>query len=107
LPYIAEAETLDLEAGDGTIQGYARSIDKVMLRFENTRGLWIGPDAANLTELKMRTDEDMGEPIALLTGDKEVELNNTWATKGRILMRQLDPVPFTLLAAIPTLEIGG
>lgn len=107
LSYIAEVETLDLEAGDGTIQGYSRSIDKVMLRFENTRSLWVGPDASRLNELKMRTDEDLGEPIALLTGDKEVELNSGWDTKGRILMRQLDPVPFTLLAAIPTLEIGG
>lgn len=107
LPYKSEVETLDIEDPGRTIQGYFRSIDSVVMKFERTRGLWIGPDEANLSELKMREYENMGDPIELLTGSKTIELNNGWNTQGRILARQIDPVPFTLLSTVAKTEIGG
>lgn len=109
LPYKAELETLNIEASNGTIQGATKAIDSVVVRFERSRGLWIGQgeEEPTLIEAKMRENEEMGDPIALLTGDKEIEIMGGWNLNGRIVIRQLDPVPFTILAVIPRAEVGG
>ncbi|HZX69766.1 MAG TPA: ubiquitin-activating E1 FCCH domain-containing protein [Rhodanobacter sp.] len=115
LQYISDMETLDIEAPSGTIQGLFKKVSKVVVRFEKSRGLLIGhsevPEEStiqnDLIEMKQRSTELMGDPTALLTGDKEIILDPSWNTNGRIFMRQKYPLPMTILAVIPTLSVGG
>ena len=70
------------------------------------RGLFIGPRIDRLTEMKQREDELMGNPTELLTGDKSVTLEPEWNTNGRVVLRQINPLPMTVLAIIPDIEVG-
>jgi len=106
--YISDIETLDPEPdAKKTIQGKSRLIPVVTVRFENSRGLLIGPDSAHLTEMKQREFEPIGAPTALLTGDKEIRIFSNWNKTGRIFLRQKDPLPMTILALIPDTIVTG
>jgi hypothetical protein len=48
-----------------------------------------------------------GTPIGLLTGQERVILDPTWNSNGRILIRQDNPLPCTILAAIPEVDVGA
>lgn len=106
LKYISDLETLDIEAPEGTIQGRISKISTVTIRFKDSRGLLFGPDTDDLIEMKQRENEDWGTPTGLLTGDREVRLQPDWKANGRIFLRQNQPLPMTILAIIPDIEVG-
>lgn len=108
LSYVSDIQTLDIETqdGSGSIQGVPKSISSVNVKFKDSRGLLAGPSSANLTEMKQREDEAYGAPTTLLTGDKTIVLNDKWNTNGRIFLRQKDPLPMTILAIAPEIEVG-
>ncbi len=106
LSYTCDMETLDPEPSPTTtIQGKKKSIPVVTVRFENSRGLLIGPDSSHLTEMKQREFEKIGQPTALLTGDKEIRIETNWRSNGRLFLRQKDPLPLTILALIPEMQV--
>ena len=86
-------------------------INKVSLYVEKSRGIWIGPKPPtddtvdpleNLTELKIRNEEGYDDPVELVTKVVEVNISGEWNSNGRIFIRQIDPVPLTILAIMPT-----
>jgi hypothetical protein len=97
LSYVSDLETLDLELQDKVITGSEVKVSEVAVRFEKSRGLLIGPNEANLTEMKQREFEKMGEPTNLLTGVKKITLPPDWKSNGRIFIRQVDPLPMNIL----------
>lgn len=105
LRYISDLETLDIEAPEGTIQGKMIGLSSIKVRFAKSRGLLVGPDKDNLIEMKQRKFEALGEPTDLVTGDINISVPSAFDTKGRMLLRQKDPLPMTILAVIPELEI--
>ena len=109
LPYASTLETLnvDLTAQGDTLQGKKKVINQVTLRLEDTRELWIGPDTDHLVQVPFRTDEGYEEATRLYTGDKRVTIRSSWGTNGRIVIRQSDPLPITILAVIPEVSPGG
>lgn len=111
LPYTAELETLELDVGQvrglGYVQGRQKSIAKVTLRVEKTRGIFIGHDTSHLIEHKARSTEAWGEPTSLTTGDIDVILDPHWSRNGSFVVRQTDPLPMTILAAFPDVALGG
>lgn len=109
LKFIADIETLDLVEGDprtGTTQGLQRKIPNATLRFERSRGVFVGPSTSLLTEMKQREFEAYGDPTALLTGDKRIDLMSDWNDNGRVFIRQKNPLPLTILAIIPEMDTG-
>lgn len=106
LPIQADFETLDIENSKGTIQGKRKTISAVTFRVENTRGGKVGPSFDRLTEFKQRAYEAYGEPTELKTGDIQVTIPSQWSTNGSLAFRQDDPLPVTILATIPEVEIG-
>lgn len=107
LRYVADVETLDVETpGSGTVQGHLKKISTATIRFERSRGLLFGPSSDQLTEMKQREFEKLGEPTALLTGDKLVTFNPSWNTHGRVFLRQKYPLPMSILAVIPDISIS-
>jgi hypothetical protein len=109
LPYTAELETLnpELPLKNGTSQGRKMRIPEVTLRFLNSRGGWVGPDSSNLKDIVYRTTELIGEPIALFTGDMVEQISSSYGTSVGVFYQQVDPLPVTLLAVIPRVELGG
>jgi hypothetical protein len=105
--YIADIQTLNVEAPGGTIQGQPTKLSQVTIRFEKSRGLLIGPSTSQLVEMKQREFEVMGAPTELLTGDKEIKLKPNWNTNGRLFLRQNNPLPITVLAIIPNVQVGA
>lgn len=108
LPITADVETLDVE-DESTAEVRARHklIKSVDLLVESSRGIWAGPDANNLLELKQRDTEAWGAPTDLDTGLVEIDLNSTWNKPGRVFVRQQDPLPVNILAIIPYGSVGG
>jgi hypothetical protein len=113
MPYIAEVETLDLEVPRNTIQGLKKKIPKVSIKFENSRGMVVGPaegrttsTPSNLTEMKQREFERLGEPTRLFTGIQVITLKSAWKTSGKLLLRQKDPMPMNITSIIPELQVG-
>ena len=109
LGYSSELETLDIEIPNAaTLQGRLKKVAQVTVRFARSRGLLIGQgsqDDSYLVEMAQREDENYGDPTTLLTGDKKITIDSNWNSNGRIRLRQKDPLPMTILAVIPDVEL--
>ena len=105
LPVTADLETLDIDAAQGeSVVDKKKLIGKVNLIVDKTRGLWAGGDSTDLndlTEYKLRDEEGYEDPVDLKTGTIEVNIQPQWNSNGRVLIRQIDPVPATVLAIVP------
>ncbi len=114
LPYTADLETLDIDTPDGaSLKSGKMLINSVTLLVDHSRGMWIGAGdpapavnlvgrGSGLREAKIRDAEDYDAPVDLLTGDLKVNFDASWNKTGRIFIRQVDPVPMTILAAVPS-----
>ncbi len=107
LPYDCDLETLNVDAGQPTLQGRRARVGTVTLRLLESRGLLAGPDVDALTEMKERSDEAYGEPIALYTADRELLIEPRWSDGGRVHLRATPGLPATVLAIIPRIDAGG
>ncbi len=107
LPYTSTLQTMRIESGakDGTAQGKKKRISRVTYRLYDTLGLKHGPSASRLDIIPFRSSaDDMDEPPALFSGDKEVEFPRNWDTDGYVFLVQDQPLPFTILAIMPELN---
>lgn len=109
--YYADVELLDIEdPGPSTIQGRHRRVAQVVIRVVKSRGMWVGGGADDMADLelvewKQREDELYGEATALFTGDVEIDILPEWNSHGRVLIRQRDPLPLTIVAMAPKFEL--
>ena len=111
LPYLSDLETLNVDTPQGpSIHSDLKKIHKLKMQVEDTRGLFAGPcppaddeDNAveNLDELKIRNQEAVGENTRLFTGDEHITIASEWNSNGRVFLRQVDPLPATIMALIP------
>lgn len=105
LPYECDFETLDLDVAGEQLRDRRKQVVSVSLLVKDSRGGWIGPDEDNLTELKV--DTAIGDPLDVVSGVVEVNITATWEQSGRFMVRQSDPLPLTILSAIPCGSVGG
>jgi hypothetical protein len=99
--YTSTIETLRLEAGadDGVAQGKIKRIHGVTARFFNTVGAELGPDTSNLDRLPFRDSSmNMDEAVPLFNGDKEIYFPSGYENDARVIVRQSQPLPMTVLA---------
>lgn len=109
LQYLSDLETLNIEVPlkDGTAQGRKIKIGHVIFRFIKSRGGYIGPDSTRLYEGFIPPRASLGTPPDLYTGDKRQPLGGGYEDGARIFFRQQDPLPVTISAVIPEINIGG
>lgn len=107
LPIEADIETLDLDIVEEVLTDRRKRVREAVLVVTESRGIYAGPDAAHLVEYKQRSTEPMGTPTQLKTGQVALNVRATWSDHGRIFVRQSDPLPLTILAAIRGGDIGG
>jgi hypothetical protein len=111
LPYTADIETLDVDVSQGeTARDKKHMVSQVNLFVEDTRGLWVGPKPPSddtsdpledLYEIKVRQSETMDAPVDLKTEVLNVKIKSEWNGNGRVFIRQVDPVPSTILSIMP------
>lgn len=110
LPYTMDIETLDIDVPQGeTLQDKKIAITDVTIKFEHTRGIYVGakePDGADaledLNEMKLRSFESMDQAIRPFSGNKKIQVRSDYKTNGRIFLRQVDPVPVQILSISPS-----
>jgi hypothetical protein len=110
LPIVADLETLDIDVVQGeTISDKKNIVSKVNIQIESSRGIFAGteePDGDDLLEglfeVKMRNAEGNDDPVELKTGKVEVNLSGEWNNNGRVFIRQIDPLPLSVLSIAPS-----
>lgn len=108
LPYTADMQTLPLAMEtEAAFQGTRKNVSKVYARLSRSSGVFAGPTADTLVELKQRGDEPMGEPPALLSGIYEIPIRGSWSDEGQVWLRQANPLPLMVSAIVLEVEAGG
>jgi hypothetical protein len=111
LPYLPDLETLNIDSvSNETMADKKIIISNVTMFVKKTRGVWVGArppsdDETNplegLEEYKARNEEVYDEPIALRGDQIEIKNQPEWNNNGRVFVRQVDPLPLTVLAIMP------
>jgi hypothetical protein len=107
LPYDSDFETLDLNVQGQSMQDKVKNVRSVTLIVEDTRGLQAGPDADHLLGIMPMMSGQYGTPVSSETGTIKANIISDWSEGGRVFVRQSNPLPATILAAIPEVAIGG
>ncbi len=109
LSYVSELQTLDLDVNsqEGNNQGKKQKISRVVVRLLETRGGSIGPDGDHLFPIPYRSFEIFNQATGLFTGDKDQSISQDWGRSCKLTVRQTAPLPITILALIPDVELGS
>jgi hypothetical protein len=103
LPYTGVLETLPVSQ----LPGRRKSLAKVTLRVNRSRGLKWGPIAGPIYEHKDRFAEAPGQPVRLITEDIDLNLSGNWSLRGQMRIETTPGLPAGVLAVIPEAEAGG
>jgi len=99
--YTSLLQTLRMEAGaeDGVSQGKIKRIHGVTARFLDTVGAEIGTDTTNLDRIPFRDSSmDMDTAVPMFSGDKEISFPSGYDNDAKVMIRQNQPLPMTVLA---------
>ena len=112
LPILADIETLDIDTTEGgSLMDRNKLIPEVIVYMEETRGLWAGQKAPDddtvnplqdLREMKVTQPTNIEDPPELITDKKKIPTAGRWDSRGHMFLRQVDPVPATILAWAPS-----
>ena len=118
LPITADLETLNIDTAQGqSILDKKKAINQVSMWVEETRGLFVGavpPEGITLSSLqgldttltsffepKVRYSEGYSQPNQLLTRVIVQPIGGQWNSHGRVLIRQVDPLPAAIISVAP------
>jgi hypothetical protein len=107
LPYLCDFETLDLDVDGQEIRSKRKNITHVKLLVQDSRGIFAGPDLNTLDELPATQVTTYDDTYPLNSGLVTIPIASTWDERGGVAVRQVDPLPLAILAAIPCGDIGG
>ncbi len=100
-----DIESLDLDASGTNIRDKQKRLGSVTLLLDkSSRSFSAGPDEDNLTPNVVGLVDQAGEEF---TGQVELSITADWSKPGRVLIRQTDPLPITILGMLPNLIPGG
>lgn len=107
LKYTQQIQTLYLTMDDlqrGSIQGKRKLVPATTLRLDCTKGIKVGQDFDNLTEVPDCGDIDANfvglNPGELFAGDAYIVMGAAWDEKGEICIQQDLPLPASVLGII-------
>ncbi len=106
LLYSSDLQTMRLDEGyTETTQTKTKRVYDLSVRFLDTIGASVGPDADTLTSIDFRdSSASMDLPVPLFTGDKSIEFDVGHGTEGLIYIKQPQALPMTILGIYPRLE---
>ncbi len=101
----ADFESLNLDVQGSAIRDKRKRVGSVTLIVDrSSRVFYSGPDTDSLVRYELS-----GAELAVdeHTGHVEVQLSTTWNEHGRVFVRQLDPLPLTILGILPNALTEG
>lgn len=117
IPYICDVQTLEIEQNSPTLVNIAKNVGRMQLRLEESLGLYGGRvdpgDDTPLTglnpinqsvlhDLGVEDDRDYQMPYTGVVGGV---IKGHWDTGGKVLLRKIHPVPWTLLSIYIPVEM--
>lgn len=119
MPFVSDLQTLNIDADGTALLGKQKTANQIEIYLKESRGVWVGPrdpaddpnntsDALlwNLVELRQRSNENYYEPVAPFTGTERVNILAEWNSNGRIFIRQVDPLPISVLAVLTDCQVS-
>lgn len=101
----AEIELLDLDVQGTDARAKLKRVGGLdVLLDASSRSFFAGPDVGHLRHYTAPVFEPASDAF---TGIVEMNLDSTFNRYGRVLIRQTDPLPLTILGVIPRVELGG
>jgi hypothetical protein len=107
LGYNCDFETLEVSFQGDVVQSRKKQVSRVALRVLESRGLSAGKDVNNLYEIRARTPAMGYDDIPSKTEEQRLGIAPGWSDYGQIYVRQGYPLPATVLAIIPEIEVSG
>lgn len=109
LPITADLETLPLamQVDNAFGQGRPKNLNAVWMRVYRSSGIFAGPSFDRLTEAKQRTTEPYGSPPALKSDEIKIAISPSWQAGGQLCVRQVDPLPLTVVSLTLEVAVGG
>lgn len=111
LPYTSDVRTLDLENIQGeTMIDRRKNVKGVTIHLEKSMGAFVGgapptndsvDPLENLDDIKLRLNENYGQPISLHDGPVYVPIMSRPTQGGEVFIRQVDPIPISILTIAP------
>lgn len=105
VPYNSDAELLDVAAP--SLKQHVKDVVKVILEVVSSRGFWTGKDFSHLREWLQKLPSNSWGPPPAVTDQVEVVIDSAWDKSGRVVIRQVDPLPLTIVAATREVVLGG
>ena len=103
---ILQTMRVELQAEDGTAQGKIKRIHDVTIRLFESLGVEIGGSLNSMERIPFRDSAmPMTQSVKLFTGDKDAEFRGDYDKNGFVFVRQNLPLPLTVLAIYPRLNI--
>lgn len=109
LGYFHDLEPLRIDAGNpaGSAIAKDKRIREVDLILQETGSLTIGADRAELKNESLRDVEDlMDTAVPLFTGVFTAEIEGDYENDPRVIIRDDNPTPFTLLGSVLDLQVS-
>lgn len=109
LSYLPVIETLDIDipSPNETLKSQSKSVARVILEVEGSRGGWVGPvNIDNMKEIKPRFDSDNYDAITLKTYKQEIFIEPDWSRGGGLRIEQRSPLPMAILSVIPKFDVS-
>ena len=108
LPYTYQASPmrLDVMTSKGTTSGSVKNISELVISFFATMNAQVG-DGTDTYDMNWRTTEDYDSPPALFTGMKTASFPSGFSTEDNIVISGSDPLPATVRALIPRIDVTG
>lgn len=101
-----QLETLDLDSNGTDIRGRRKRVQDVTLLVErSSRAFFAGPEETKMIQYRRELWESLSNDE--VTKPLEMALTSKFDNEGRTLVYQNDPLPLTVLAIIPNVEVGG
>jgi hypothetical protein len=106
LPYTARLKTLPMtsQTQQGSTKGRKTRIPKVHIGVRDTRGLQIGADLNNLTNLIPRTQQN---PSAMTGQYEQSVAGAAWGATPQIILVSEDPLPMEVTSITREIEVAG
>lgn len=99
---------LELQAQDGSTISRKKRVAKVMLLFKESTGGRFGLKENKMDEIKWRSTEAYGEAVQLFSGKQYIWMPSaTYEDTVQITVKQNEPLPMTILAVVPEMQVGG
>lgn len=107
LPIVADLETLDIDDPARPMLDRKKRVNSLTLEVEASRGFFAGQDEDHLDEQSQNLDGEEYDPTTLQTGTFGIGFDATWDNGGRVFVRQVNPLPLTVLAVAPSGAVGS